>query len=659
MILFESSSTDLVNNFVQLNPNSDVYVRNLTSNQTSLVSAAVDNVSGANRLARIDDLTGDSRGQISPNGRYVVFESNASNLVASFVDINSASSDLYERDTLTGTTYLVSGSSASSGGNDRTSANALSFPRPFTVLNDGRVVFYSYSSNLVTPPDGNDNYDVFIANPAAVSGGAIHGTVFEDVDSDGIRDNGEPALAGYRVYVDANLNGQRDGNELSTTTSSDGTYALSGLATGSYRVRVETPSADQILVPASGFHNVTLNSDDQIVVDQDFADHILRPDLVVSNIQVPGTTLLGATISISWTVTNQGDGAVASEKSVDEVYLSEDDVLDSADLLLGSVVVVDNLAAEAHYVGTLTTALPAIYPISYHVIVQTDSRQPISETNEANNVTTATDLLAINSIDLSSADQGGPATIKITGSRLNPSMLPSLVDGSGNEYFATQVYPVDATQIYATFNLPAIPVGNYSVKVVGVEEDLDIIRIDGESHYRYRRSPVATTLSNAFTVNSAQPDDVDFTIESPGQARAVLAFTSVLTIQNLSHHDVPAPIVIVQSDHPTYSVTVDGVPSALGTLVFEALGQSASPGILRPGEQVVIPVRFKGPPHTVSTIVNIGAGLAHDDENPINWDPYLTSLGADVSDPVWVAAVADFKSFFWDELECVRIEVGR
>ena len=42
----------------------------------------------------------------------------------------------------------------------------------------------------------------------SMAAGEIHGIEWNDLDGDGSRDGGEPALANWRVYLDANTNGQ-------------------------------------------------------------------------------------------------------------------------------------------------------------------------------------------------------------------------------------------------------------------------------------------------------------------------------------------------------------------------------------------------------------------------------------------------------------------
>ena len=88
---------------------------------------------------------------ISANGRYVVFESTADNLVAG---VTSDEGDIFIRDRVAGKTHLVSISS------EGTKANRSSVdPR---ISADGRcIAFWSRANNLV-PNDTNHEYDLFV-----------------------------------------------------------------------------------------------------------------------------------------------------------------------------------------------------------------------------------------------------------------------------------------------------------------------------------------------------------------------------------------------------------------------------------------------------------------------------------------------------------------
>ncbi len=139
-VAFQSSASNLVAG--DTNNASDVFVHDTSSGVTTRVS--VDS-------AGVEGDTGSSSPSVSADGRYVVFESAASNLVAG--DTNSAS-DVFVHDTSSGVTTRVSINSAGVEGNGSSLEPSVS--------TDGRyVAFHSLASNLVAG-DTNDRADVFV-----------------------------------------------------------------------------------------------------------------------------------------------------------------------------------------------------------------------------------------------------------------------------------------------------------------------------------------------------------------------------------------------------------------------------------------------------------------------------------------------------------------
>ncbi len=69
-------------------------------------------------------------------------------------------------------------------------------------------------------------------------GARIAGTIYNDVNTNGRRDDGEAGVANIRVYLDGNLNGHFDDGESNKLTSSTGSYVFEQVPAGNTAVRL-------------------------------------------------------------------------------------------------------------------------------------------------------------------------------------------------------------------------------------------------------------------------------------------------------------------------------------------------------------------------------------------------------------------------------------
>jgi Tol biopolymer transport system component len=145
-VVFNSTAFDLVAG--DFNNAIDVFVRDLTAGTTTLVSRNASGTGSGNDSS--------VAGGLSADGRYVLFASDASDLVS---NDGNGRTDLFRRDLQTGSTVLVSVDAAGTGsGNGRSGAGTMSA--------DGlTVAFSSEASNLVAG-DANGWNDVFVRDLA-------------------------------------------------------------------------------------------------------------------------------------------------------------------------------------------------------------------------------------------------------------------------------------------------------------------------------------------------------------------------------------------------------------------------------------------------------------------------------------------------------------
>jgi Tol biopolymer transport system component len=163
-VLFDSLASNLVKG--DTNKASDVFVRDLWAHHTYRVS-----VGNAGQQGNKGSYTA----QITPDGRYVAFESFASNLVPGDTNGAKATTDVFVRDLRAHRTYRVSVGDHGQQGNG--------FSSDPTISENGRyVAFESAASNFVRG-DTNRHTDVFVRNLVA------HRTIRADVSAAGKQGN--------------------------------------------------------------------------------------------------------------------------------------------------------------------------------------------------------------------------------------------------------------------------------------------------------------------------------------------------------------------------------------------------------------------------------------------------------------------------------------
>ncbi|HEY5911006.1 MAG TPA: hypothetical protein VJA21_10430 [Verrucomicrobiae bacterium] len=169
-LLFESFPRRLVTNAVS---GCNIYLRDLQTGNTSLVSVSSDGLSGGNSTSENAVMT--------PDGRWVAFQSRASNLVT---NDTSSNPDIFLRDTLSGTTVLVSATRNGSSVSTASAANPA-------ISGDGRfVAFESTAASMMSTnptPAGFTRFiyvrDMVAATTTCVSLAGENGVVYRPVIS--------------------------------------------------------------------------------------------------------------------------------------------------------------------------------------------------------------------------------------------------------------------------------------------------------------------------------------------------------------------------------------------------------------------------------------------------------------------------------------------
>jgi Tol biopolymer transport system component len=140
-LAFNSSATNLVAG--DTNAVTDIFVKDRISGATVRVSTD----SGG-----LQANGGSSHASLSADGRYAIFASDASNLVA---DDTNDRTDIFRKDLASGVTLRVS-TDSSGGEGDHDSWN------PSSISADGRFVAFQSDANNLVPDDDNPDSDIFV-----------------------------------------------------------------------------------------------------------------------------------------------------------------------------------------------------------------------------------------------------------------------------------------------------------------------------------------------------------------------------------------------------------------------------------------------------------------------------------------------------------------
>ncbi|PKQ38049.1 MAG: hypothetical protein CVT59_02115, partial [Actinobacteria bacterium HGW-Actinobacteria-1] len=235
----------------------DWYLKDLATGDVTLVSVA-DDESPAN-----DDYSeGDGRASVSGDGRYVAFDSYASNLIGEEAD-NNGSEDIFVRDVVDGTTVRVSIAS------DGTEADYGSWDP--SISDDGRYVsFTSDATNLVEGDDNGYN-DVFVhdlqtGTTTRVSVDAEGGQANESCGTSEISGDGSTiAFLSAASLVEDDSNGYTD---VYVKTLADGSIARASVASDG------TEANDS----SSDYDFPALSEDGQLVVFISSASNLVDDD---------------------------------------------------------------------------------------------------------------------------------------------------------------------------------------------------------------------------------------------------------------------------------------------------------------------------------------------------------------------------------------------
>ena len=308
--------------------------------------------------------------------------------------------------------------------------NSVSFVLPIEMQGDYRVYVQTNAYGYVAESDNGNNIAT-AANPVHVTLGPTPDLVMQNLQATDqaisgqgiqlawtVRNSGADTSGDWRqtfylsrdqildrgsdIYL-----GYADGSALAADGSTDfrQVFQLPKGVAGQYYVFGAVDSSDAIYERSGEGNNTTLDvTPVQIALP-------VPTDLVAGIITVPQNGVPGAQAQIGYTVTNQSAGIVSGAWQ-DSLYLSTDKVWGINDPLFARVNVSGPLNGGASYTENVTGALPGVTAGDYYVILRSDIKNQVTETNEANNLKASLDTsrLDVEALTLGTADNGNLAS---------------------------------------------------------------------------------------------------------------------------------------------------------------------------------------------------------------------------------------------------------
>ncbi len=233
--------------------------------------------------------------------------------------------------------------------------------------------------------------DVSVYMPVTEHAGpafSVSGTVFADVDQDGIWDPNEHALFGVQVFADVNGNKVRDDGERAIYTGNDGGFMLAGLPTGHYDIRAVLPegykpsagsdeSSSVSITPAEGVAGLSIGL---VRSGFDISVHL-------SEVTLAQSYQTGKRVKIPVIIKNTGDTALPAGKLRLALFLSSDGVRNAKDWRLKVFKIQREVGAGETFKTWLRLKLPdSLADFNSYLIVQAGGRYLQSDLNQSDHI---------------------------------------------------------------------------------------------------------------------------------------------------------------------------------------------------------------------------------------------------------------------------------
>jgi subtilase family serine protease len=385
------------------------------------------------------------------------------------------------------------------------------------------------------------------------------------------------AYAGeYYIYVNNRGTAYSGSYSLTVGIQTNTPFISSINQDGLYYLLAKTDATN--LLPEGSETNNVISSETPVFISSPTA----RPDLTIVG-NVSANALIGSTIPISWTVNNISTVYSAQSGWFDQVYLSDDNQLDSNDKLLKSKerdYTQPVVAAGASYQVNENISLPIDAFGAKYLLFVTDRNNNLLETNENNNISAVS--LQINAPDLTIATTGTTPTTAILGDNIN---LAWRVTNSGT--IATTADWVDSVYVssspiidYTSRRLADFSPVSKTPLAIGGAYDFsqsvtvnDTSRLTGQQYLIIKTdatdSQIESNNGNNSTVIPITFTAPDLTVSAAtSPSNIVLGQPIPLTWTVTNNSSVAAPTIWPDSVYVSDDQVLDGSDTLIGQYVY-------------------------------------------------------------------------------------------
>ncbi|MBV6505562.1 MAG: hypothetical protein ILNGONEN_01125 [Syntrophorhabdaceae bacterium] len=238
----------------------------------------------------------------------------------------------------------------------------------------------------------------------------------------------------------------------------------------------------------------------------------------------------------------------------------------------------------------------------------------------------------IESIDLHDGGQGGNVTIGITGASFGPHVEAFLNRGNSN-FKAKELFWVNATEVYVTFELTELPLGIYNV---GVKQDESYLMFTGDSlnPVHLVKDSSYSIQENAFSIVQSNYTPLDISVNAPFQLRAGQKFELMVQLTNRANNDIPSPLLAVHS-LPSIKTIIQNIEDS-GTRRVLAVSRTGPAGILRPGKTSELIVTGFAP--TNASLLKFRLNHLANSDFDFNLNNELRQIDVPIHDIIWQKA---------------------